>query len=275
MNIIDTHCHYNLSPLFEEWSKLWSRAQTNGVVGAVVVGTNVATSQVAIDLAVKENGFFSAVGIHPTEARLINASVQDSLQQMREQVGQIQNLARSDQVIAIGECGLDYFRQPENDDSSKIVELQKELLIDQLQIANQLNLPLSVHLRDKGEQAYWDFLDLYQKHSQQPFVLHCISGPKEFVDQAVKMGAYIGIDGNITYPNTDELRNLVKIVPRERILLETDAPYLPPVPHRGKTCLPEMIELTAEYLRGQLNINPTQIMENTLQFFPKMQRLVK
>lgn len=270
MPIIDTHVHYNLSPLKDEWQHHWQRAQAHGVVGALLIGVDLPSSRLAIDQANQVGQWRCAVGVHPESAQPINDSIATAKNKLATELDQMQTLASSTQVIAIGECGLDYFRLPVNQtQASAIIQLQKWLLQQHLNLASQLNLPLIIHLRDKAEQAYWDFLETYhQSACTQPFVLHCVSGPPSFLKKALDFGAYVGVDGNVTYPRADELSTLVKMTPPRRILLETDAPYLPPMPHRGQTCLPEMIELTARYLKQTFDLDTQQIFENTQLFFP-------
>jgi len=270
MPIIDTHVHYNLPPLSDDWPLHWQRAQAHDVIGAIVIGVDLKSSQLAVSQANKVQNWYSAVGIHPESAQPIDHSVEIVKDQLTVELGKIKALTKSDQVIALGECGLDYFRLP-NDQTLAldIIDLQKWLLHQQLTLAKQLNLPLIIHLRDKKEQAYWDFIQIYRQTGfASPFVLHCVSGPLSFIKQALDLGAYIGIDGNITYPQANDLRAIVKMTPPHRVLLETDAPYLPPVPHRGKTCLPEMIELTGKYLKLTFGLDLLQILENTTTFFP-------
>lgn len=139
-----------------------------------------------------------------------------------------------------------------------------------IRLANKFEKVLIIHSRDKGgekdenNQAYLDILKIIKNNyqSKEPFILHCVSGPKEYIKEALQLGAYIGVGANITYPNANKLRELIKIVPEDRLLLETDAPYLPPQEFRGQTCEPWMIEKTANYLQKELEINLEQIYQN-------------
>lgn len=262
--IIDSHCHYNLSPLHDNWASFWKDAQGSGVVGSIVVGTSLESSDRAVELSSQTEGFFASVGIHPLD--LTDTTSSETLKK----------LAQSQKVIAIGECGLDYFRLTEDDSLEKKKQLQKNNLIMQLNLAQELELPIIIHLRDQTDSAYWDFLELYRSCGafSKPFILHCVSGPMQFVQECIELGAYIGVAGNITYKNAEHLRDLVRSVPRERVVIETDAPYLPPVPHRGETCQPSMIQLTEKYVVEHLGIPSSQLIENTIALFPEFKAIV-
>lgn len=271
--IFDTHCHYNMEPLFASdqlgtaaWERHWKEAQDKGVVGSMVVGADLPSSQRARDLAQLDSCLKAAIGIHPSEYQ---EAVEKSLEvDIAEQITSLAALFDPGITLAIGETGLDYFRLPETG-SEKIKDLQKEAFTAHIKLAEKLNLPLIIHARDTGEEAYWDILQIlktaYQGH--KPFILHCVSGPEAYLKEALAMGAYIGVAGNVTYKNSEHIRNLVRLAPAERILLETDAPFLPPQEFRGKTCEPWMISLTGEYLRDELSVSLEKVLENTSTVF--------
>jgi len=254
--IIDTHCHYNLGPLYENWQKHWTKAQENGVLGSIVVGTDKETSEKAIKISDAQPELFAAVGVHPSEIGELN-------------IDSIRTLAKSDRVIAIGEIGLDYFRLKKSDRETRL--RQREGFRAQLKLALELNLPAIIHVRDQTKGAYWDVLDILRSvwKTGSPFILHCISGPSEYVEEAIKLGAYIGVAGNAGYPNSSDLRKLISQVPKERLLLETDAPFLPPQAHRGKPCEPWMIKETDWHLTHALEISSEELVENTCSIFPQ------
>ena len=256
--IIDTHCHYNLEPLYESWQKHWKKAQENDIVGSVVVGTSAETSKRSIEISESQPGLFAAVGVHPSEISQLN-------------LGAIKELAKSDKVVAIGEIGLDYFRLKKSDRETR--NQQRIGFRTQLELAVELNLPAIIHVRDQSKGAYWDVLDILKStwKSGSPFILHCISGPAEYATEAIKLGAYIGVAGNVGYPNSGPIRELLAQVPKERILLETDAPFLPPQTHRGKTCEPWMIKETSWHLTHAIGITSEEIIANTTKIFPQFQ----
>ncbi len=269
MALFDTHCHYNLEPLWPDWRSHWQAAQTKGIHHSVVIGTSVSASQRAIEIASDEPELWAAVGIHP---EVYQSLIEDpeSVSADDHDFTVLTQLATAPKVVAIGECGLDYFRLPDDEGMAMTIKARQQAgFIQHIKLADQLELPMVIHVRDTGDSAYWQVLRLLKehKHSEVPFVLHCISGPLDYVKAALEMGAYIGVAGNVTYKNADHIRSLVKTTPADRLLLETDAPFLPPVPHRGKPCEPWMVSLTAEFLHQELGIDPTQLTENAKKVF--------
>jgi len=271
--IFDTHCHYNLEPLFSKaasWQTHWQKAQAVNVTSAVVVGTNLKTSQLAVEIAAQETLLFASLGIHPHEyqdAILAGKEITDHA--VAQQINELQKL-QTPKVLAIGETGLDYFWLPDDlSQRSKIKEAQKLGLVAQINLANDLNVPIILHVRDKEETAYYEVLSLIKAHyhHQKPFILHCVSGPLEYVKQAIALGAYIGVAGNVTYKTAEVIRQLVKAVPPERVLLETDAPYLAPQENRGLNCEPWMIVQTAQFLQDELNLDLANIYQNSVTAF--------
>jgi TatD DNase family protein len=248
-----------------------------------VIGTNYKTSQQAIEIAEADKNLFAAIGFHPSEyiepaiiafknARDVSRAVNDTTEDMSLDMDDLTTLS-SDKIIAIGETGLDYFRlDAYNKEQNHVIKhTQHEALRKHIQLARSRQLPLILHVRDQAEDAYWDVLNLLdQEEYDGQFILHCVSGPLAYIKQAIEMGAYISIAGNVTYSSAHRIREIARLTPPDRILLETDAPFLPPVPHRGKPCDPWMIELTAQYLEEELSIDLEQCYENTLQLFPQL-----
>lgn len=279
--IIDTHCHYNLDPVYGvagvDWQRHWSQARNHGVTHSVVVGTNITTSTRAVEMCRREQYFRATVGFHPhaiKDALLGGQEVTPAV--IDGWVQHLKELLKKDSnthfIAAIGEIGLDYFRLDLSDEKNQTqaeAELQAYLFTKQLSLADTYLLPVILHVRDTGQNAYLQTLELLKKHkrSNLPFILHCASGSLSYIQEALEMGAYIGIAGNVTYKNAESIREIVKIVPADRLLLETDAPYLPPVPHRGKACEPWMIELTGKYLKENCGVSLEKVYANTLQVF--------
>jgi len=262
MNIFDTHCHYNLEPFLENWQSHWEKAREHGVVNSTVVGVDLETSKQAVKLAEENSSLHAAVGLHP------NSIVSErSLQSIKADVSDLEAII-SNQVVAIGETGLDYFRLPTDLTAELIRKTQKAAFTAHIQLAQKKELPLIIHVRDTQEDAYWDVLTLLKEQNfNQPFVLHCASGPTKYIQQALQLGAYIGLAGNITYKNSSHLRDLVEFTPSNKIVLETDAPFLPPVSYRGKTCEPWMIGHTATFCQDELRLDLQQIYQNSLNLF--------
>lgn len=278
LKIIDSHCHYNLEPLFSgkpshfslednnpllqmTWKNHWEKAQEKNISGAVVVSSNIENSLSSIEIAKENQQIVAAIGIHPHHAQ------DNSIEEFESFFEK--NLPNSE-VKAIGETGLDYFRLNKNTEEFKITQqAQQKLFKLQLQIAKKYKLPVIVHVRDDSEDAYWETLEILKQEytPELKFVLHCVSGPTRYITEALSMNAYIGFDGNITYKNAENIKSILKIVPPNKLLIETDAPYLPPQGYRGQVCEPWMIIKTAEYIEENFNIDLETIYRNTQEFF--------
>lgn len=252
------------------WKAHWKKAQEHGVKASIVIGTDLETSQKAVGLAVTEPAFRAAIGVHPMHVETVSGmSVVKELETLLS--------SKKNKIVAIGEVGLDYFRLEEN--QTDIKKQQRELFITQIELAKKYNLPIILHVRDKEVpeketpgNAYWDVLTTMNKYhkGQTPLVLHCVSGPQDYVKQMLELGAYIGVAANVTYNSADAIRALVKLAPSDKILLETDAPFLPPQEFRGKICEPWMITKTAEFLEESIRISNKQILTNTNKLFPSL-----
>lgn len=255
MSLIDTHCHYNLEPLYSNWPNHWAQAQENGVARSIIVGAGLSSSQKAVDIAQKENQLYAAVGIHPERSLKIT--------DLNQSLGQLEKIAQNKKVVAIGEIGLDYFHLEKS-------PAQKDLFIGQISLAKKLNLPLILHVRDQAETAYFETLEILEKHwhFEKAVIFHCVSGPLEYIQKALDYpNSYFGFDGNITFKNADHLREIFQLVQKtasSKILLETDAPYLAPVPWRGQICEPKMIAQTAKYLLENFKLNLDEVYQNSL-----------
>ena len=262
--IFDTHCHYNLSPLYEDWQEHWQKAQKHGVKKTLVPSSSIETSRRAIEIAKEDKNLYAAIGIHPNEYNHISAA--DLPTTIYEHAASLSIIHDKENVIGIGETGLDYYRLKEEERDLATYN-QKEAFKMHVQLSNDFDKILIIHARDKGgnkeknNQAYWDILEIVKNNYQfkKPFILHCVSGPKEYIKEMIELGAYIGVGGNLTYPNANELREIIKLVPKDKLLLETDAPYLPPQEFRGQVCEPWMISKTAAYLKTELNLIPSLI----------------
>jgi len=182
-------------------------------------------------------------------------------------------LADQDSVVAIGEVGLDFFSLPKDQDLTIIKSNQEKLFIEQIKLAAKKHLTLIIHARDQADQAYFRILELLKNFwpEEEPIIFHCASGPIAYLEAAQKIKqAYFGFDGNLTFKNAANIRDLFKNIQNwnpKRILLETDAPYLAPVPHRGKICQPWMIAETAKFAQTELNADLAQIYQNSLRAF--------
>ncbi|MBP5216468.1 MAG: TatD family hydrolase [Bacilli bacterium] len=253
MKYLDSHCHINDDVLYPIRDELISRAREAGVGYLLVIGWDVESSKKAVEIAHEYENVYAAVGIHPENLDGIN---EDSLKQIEE-------LAHDDKVVAIGEIGLDYhwFHEKEHH------ELQKVWFIKQIELANKLNLPISIHARE----ATGDLLEILKHHPvNRSGVLHCYSGSPESLKEFAKLGFYFGFDGPITYKNAVEPKESVKVCPMDKILTETDSPYLTPVPFRGKQNEPAYIPHILAQMASLKEVGEDEMAEQVRKNFEKL-----
>lgn len=237
---LDSHCHLNDEHFQEDGSREEAirRAKEAGISLFLVIGWDVPSSKLAVEIAESHEGIYAAVGIHPENLDGVG----------EEDFKAIKELSSSPKVVAIGEIGLDYhfFKDPE------VQKKQQEWFIRQIDLANELGLPVSIHARDASQAAY----QILKEHPiQKSAVLHCYSGSPEMLGEYAKLGLYFGFDGPITYKNAVAPKESVKACPLDRILSETDSPYLPPVPHRGERNEPSYIPLIVSQMAALKGIS--------------------
>lgn len=266
--IFDTHCHYNLEPLYSNWQELWQEAQKKELKKALVVGVDFESCHKSLEISEKEKNIYSSLGLHPLEVLKI-----DRVETIWNKFIKIffSNFKLNQKIKALGETGLDYFQLRNLTKKNKEVNIikQKKLFINHLQLNNKLNLPLIIHVRDNDNFAHFEILTMIKRYSnlKSPFIFHCLSGNQKFIKQALNFNCYFGVDGNITYKNANNLRELIQYIPKNKLLLETDAPFLPPEPFRGKINEPKMIKETALFLRKNFEIDLEQVYYNSLEAF--------
>ncbi|MCS6918353.1 MAG: TatD family hydrolase [Fimbriimonadales bacterium] len=226
MRWTDTHCHLNHPDLYAEWQAALFRAQQSGVQRLVLIGYDLESSRRAVQLAEQSDALYATVGVHPHDAVQCDAAV---LQALRE-------LAAHPRVVAVGEIGLDFYR------NLSPREAQYEAFHAQMQLAQALNLPVVIHCRE----AYEEVLSVLAQYPAVRGVLHCFSGAAEQAQRGLELGYYLGIGGVVTFKSAETLREIVRSMPRDRLLLETDAPYLAPHPYRGKRNEPAYLPLIAQ-----------------------------
>lgn len=256
--MIDAHCHLNFKAFENDVDETIKKAFDAGVEAVINVGTKLDTSKKAIDLAEKYENLYTTVGIHPHHA--------DKLEENWEE--DFEKLAEHPKVVAIGECGLDYFSYKSND----IVDpkIQKEVFVKQIEIAHKLKLPLQIHNRHAGK----DILEVILNHKSlflnQPGIFHCFSGDIEFLKKVLNLRFYIGFDGNITYKGKPkgedtDLKDLVKFCPLNRLIVETDSPYLTPEPYRGSRNNPEYVIITGRFIAELKNLSFEEVNKSTVE----------
>lgn len=243
-SIFDTHAHYDDERFDGFRDDLLNTLSRNGVGYIINNSTDLETSaENCLKMSDKYDFCYTAVGIHPELVETKNAAV-DELK--------LRELVKNPKVVAIGEIGLDYYW------SSERKEQQKMVFRRQCELANELNLPVIVHDRE----AHGDTLDIVREVRPKGS-LHCFSGSREMALELVKLGMYIGVGGVVTFNNARKLVETVEAIPLERILLETDAPYLSPVPYRGKTCHSAYIYYTAMKVAEIKNISVDEVLKIT------------
>jgi TatD DNase family protein len=221
LELYDTHCHLNLAEHFPDPDAEIVRAREAGVTQLNLVGIDLESSKRAVDIARRYDGVHAVVGWHPNSAATWS----------EENLQAIEALARHPKVVAIGEIGLDYhweYATPEQ---------QQRCLEDQLELAERMAKPVVFHCR----KAYDKLLATLERREVRPYLFHCFSGDAGHAEKVLKLEGVIGIDGPITYKNSVDLRALCRHWPKERIVLETDSPYLAPEPYRGKPNHPEYL----------------------------------
>lgn len=230
MQIVDTHCHLHFDDFGDSLQEVYQNALNAGVTRLVTVGTTLADSRQAVKLAGKSEKVWAAVGVHPHEAEDYLASRDSSLA--------LEKLLAAPKVVAIGEIGLDFYKNH----SPKIH--QEKALRSQIELALPLGLPFIFHVRD----AWSDFWRIYDDYKSITGVIHSFSsGPKQ-LDAALERGLYVGLNGIMTFTKDEAQLQAARRAPLERLMLETDAPFLTPEPYRGQQCEPKHTVATARFL---------------------------
>lgn len=233
MKFVDTHAHIHFADYGLDAEQVWEASKLEGVDRMIAVGCRLDDSQGAIDFAKVHEGVWASVGVHPHEAH-------DFLKKS-ENKKIFENMLHNpsgDKIVAIGETGLDYFYEHSNKHE------QKKLLEYQLELAHTHNLPLALHVRE----AFEDFWPIFDQLKGLRGVVHSFSASETVVDQILSRGLYVGLNGIVTFTKQQSQLDAIKAVPLDKILLETDAPYLTPKPFRGKVCKPEYVKLVALFL---------------------------
>ncbi|MBQ9942091.1 MAG: TatD family hydrolase [Christensenellaceae bacterium] len=254
MDRIDSHAHLNNKRFDADRGELIASLCDNGVKAVLECATEPGDLQSVVDLAEANERIFAAVGVHPHDASAYTREVEET----------IRDLAGREKVVAIGEIGLDYHY----DFSPR--DVQKQVLRAQLALAKELDMPVSLHSRESTA----DMLEILAEFAPLKGVMHCFSGSVETMRIVLGMGLHIGFGGSLTFKGNVKTVAAAEEVPLDRILLETDSPYLAPVPMRGRRNDPTMTCYVAEKLAEIKGISAEEIaaiaMENTLKLFPKM-----
>lgn len=268
--MFDTHCHLQFNAYKDDAEKVIALCQTKGVI-LNVVGSQKDTSRRAVEYAAKYNHVYATVGLHPIH--LFKSHVDESEAKFDSRAEDFnyeyyKNLAQNKKVIAIGECGLDFFHLPEGVNKEDALKKQKETFLAQHELARELNLPLVIHVRN----AHDGMIDLLKSLSLNiRGVVHCYTSNWENARQYLNLGLHLGFTGVITFPpkKTDpqsqlDLLEVVAKCPLDRILTETDAPYLAPQAYRGQRCEPWMVEEVVKKIAEIKNLSFAEVAEITV-----------
>ena len=248
--LVDSHCHLNYEGLVEDQSAVLERARQAGVGAFLNISTRQREWVDVVGTAEREPDVWASIGIHPHEA--------DQHADLGEAA--LLEAAEHSRVIAIGESGLDYYY----DKSDRAV--QRDLFRTHIAVSRQTGLPLVVHTRD----AEADTVSILREEMEQgpfPALIHCFTASADFGRQVLDLGLTISISGIVTFKNARELQEFASQIPEERLLVETDSPFLAPVPHRGKTCEPAYVRNTAEFVAGLRGESVETLAANTTRNF--------
>ena len=227
--IIDTHAHINSEQFDQDRPDVVARALAAGVGAIINMGDTMESSKDCLALSREFDCCYAGVGVHPEEA----------FPMTDKDLAQLAQWAKDQKVVAVGEIGLDYYWEKDHDKR----QLQRDIFIQQLDLARQLALPVCIHNRE----AHGDTLEIIKKEGKGiQGVMHCFSGSMEMARELVRMGWYIGVDGPLTFKNAAKLPEIIKEIPLEYILAETDCPYMAPTPMRGKRNEPAYVKYVVE-----------------------------
>ena len=257
--LVDSHCHLDFPDFSEERAAIVARALAAGIGRMVTISTRVKRFQQILEIAETFEEVYCSVGTHPHNAA----------EELDVTADELVRLAEHPKVVAIGEAGLDYFYDKAPRDA------QAQGFRTHIAAARRTGLPLVIHSRDADEDMAAILEDETGKGAF-PFILHCFSSGRRLAEIGVALGGYVSFSGILTFKNSTELRSIAADVPRDRLLVETDAPYLAPVPHRGKRNEPAYVANTAKVLAETLGVSDAEIAaittENVFRLFTKMPR---
>lgn len=249
--LIDTHCHLDFPEFDKDRDEVIRRAKNEGIGYIVNIGSSLQGSKRALDLSRKYDFIYATVGLHPHEADKFKDTT----------IADIEELAREDRVVAIGETGLDYYKNYSQ------TENQKTLFRYLIKLAKDLGLPLVIHNR----QAQVDVLKILSGAQPIKAVVHCFAGDEDFLKECLDLGFLISFTCNVTYKKAQNLRTLVKLTPLDRLMLETDAPFLPPEGLRGRRNEPAYVKFLAEEIARIKEVNREEVdritADNAKRFF--------
>lgn len=243
--LVDTHAHIDMAVNENTTLKSIIREMNdNGVKKAIIPSVEIATLDKVVELANSDENIFGMVGLFPSEAKTYTEEFEQKMEFIAH---------NNSKIVAVGEIGLDYYWD------KSFVDLQKEVFIKQIKMAKRLNLPIVVHDRE----AHKDCFDILKEEKAENVLFHCFSGSVEFMKECVKQGWYIAIGGVVTFKNAVKMKDVAREVPLDRLVLETDSPYLTPVPFRGKPNKPAYVKYVAEEIAKIREMSYEEIVDIT------------
>lgn len=247
MRFFDSHSHYNDEKFDEDREKILHEIYEAGITKIIVAGYDIESSKKAIDLSNKYDFIYPICGISPND-------ILKTENEIIKQIKEIEDMAKADKVVGIGEIGLDYYWNKENK------ELQQMAFINQIKLANKLNLPIIIHTRE----AVMDTIRILKENTpSKKGVFHCCPLNKELVKEGLKLGFYISLAGPITFKNSKNADEIIQMIPLEKMLIETDSPYLAPEPNRGTRNDSRNLKYLVEKIAQVKQIEPEKIAEIT------------
>ena len=256
--IIDSHCHLDYSNLYDQLDDVIKRAEYNQVKCLLTICTTLESFERIKLIINKYENIFGTFGIHPHETKRFKNVDSKFIFKLKK---------KYKKIIGIGETGLDFYYNYSDQD------IQKKSFTEHIRVASELNIPIIVHSREAEDDTY-EILKSEKKNSELKILIHCFSGSKEFVRKLLDINCYISVSGNITFQKSTELVDTVSHIPLEKLLVETDSPYLAPSPHRGKSNEPSYIVHTVEKLSQIKKVSKEYIMTNTTNNFKKLFKLI-
>ena len=250
--MIDSHCHLDYEPLFNNLEDVLKRSKEAGIVKLLTICTTLKSFEKIKELVKKDDIIYGTYGIHPHEAK--NDKIKSKLI--------IDEINTNKKIIGIGETGLDFYYN-HSDKSDQISSLEEHI-----KASIELNIPLIIHSRNAEDETL-EIFNKYKNHNLK-ILMHCFTGSKKFAENLLNLNAYFSASGIITFKNSTDLQETFKFIPLEKILIETDSPYLAPVPNRGKQNEPSFVKFTAEKLADIKKITSSELIKTTTFNFNKL-----
>lgn len=258
MGFFDSHSHLNDEKFDEDRDKVIKEIYKSGTTNFVTAGYSVESSQKAIDIANNYDFIYATAGVSPND-------IPQTEEELWKQLSEIKDLVKNNKkVLAIGEIGLDYYWNTENK------EIQKKAFIEQIKLANELDLPIVIHTRD----AVMDTIQILKENEvKNKGIFHCCPQNRELIKEGLKLGFYISFAGPVTFKNSKNADEMINLVPNDRILIETDSPYLAPAPVRGTRNIPSNVKFVAQKIASSKGLSLEEVEKMTVENTKKILKI--